>query len=232
MRSAAVLVALVGLAGAVALAQSPPEGSAPAEPSPSPTATATTPEPSPTPTPTGGATTPDGPGEGLREVVDEGAGFAVSFPSEWDIITTVEPTMRLSVSAGGGSGFWVRAMPIRELGESLADREALGGISVESTDDLQRVRPLLDRLILEAETTVRVLQGPVVVPLGGLPTLAYVYHFNDPASEQVGVHAHYFAFLGPRVFVIVLQALPSEEFDSEMEAVFTRIADSFQLVTG
>lgn len=238
-RPVLLMVALVVVAGAVVLTQPFPEASGPDEPAPtaspslSPDSTPTTPDgaaSSPGATPLDGTPASPPPEEGLREVVDEGAGFTVTFPAEWQIVTTVEPTMRVSVSAGGANGFWIRAMPVRELGESLADKQALAGISVESAQDLQGLRPILDRIIQEAETTVRVLQGPQILTLGDLPTVAYVYHFRDTAQEQVGVHAHYFAFLGPRVYVLVMQALPREEFGA-LQTTFSRIVDSFRLVT-
>lgn len=237
-RSAAVLAAIVVAAGGIAVAQSSSEPEAGPQPSPSPspapheTSASPSPTPQDSPASPGASPTSPQPAEGdLREVIDEGAGFAISFPAEWPVITSVEETMRLAVSAGGSNAFWIRAMPIPRLADSLADQQALASISVESMEDLAQVRSLTDRIVTEADTTERVIQGPIQTTVGNLPTLAYVYHFTDPAQEDVvGVHAHYFAFLAQRVYIIVMQALPREEFDAQTEATFGRIIDSFRLI--
>lgn len=240
-----VMAALVAVATVLAVVQSSPAGDTSPDPGQGQSPPGPTPALSPTASPpgTGGVlpeptASPDGPSPepspgpspaegGMVEFVDQEAGFALSHPAGWERIVALDPEVRLAATPNQQDALLVRALPLEGLAGSEDERQQLAEMSIDSVEDLPAIRPFTDRAIHQGEDVREVLAGPEVVQLGGLPGYFYFYRFADPASERLGAHAHYFAFRGQVVYVIILQALPAEGF-SDLQPVFTRIIDSFR----
>lgn len=174
--------------------------------------------------PDGPLPAPDGPEDPLEptpapvdlgdftEFRDDEWGFALSYPSEWERVSTDDPAVRLLVTPDGQNSILVRAVTLE----------------VEVTeDDLPSVRTLTDDLIGDE---VEILAEPAGVVLGELPGIYYVYTFVDAASDQEGVHLHYFVFDGDTMITIVLQALPAEVLDP-LAPTFQAVIESFEQVS-
>lgn len=173
----------------------------PAQPDAAPTSPTEPVQPVPTPADVGD----------LTEFRDEEWGFAVSYPSSWEqVATDNDPSARLLATLNGADSILVRAVTL----------------DVEITeDDLADVRAFTDTLVLDGDG-VEVLAEPSGVVVGGLPGIYYLYTFTDAASDQEGVHLHYFLFDGDTMITIVLQALPSANLDP-LAPTFQAVIESF-----
>lgn len=163
-------------------------------------------EPSPIPSPS----PPPDLGE-FTEYRDDEWGFAVSYPSDWQIIQRDDPSVRLLVTADGEDSLLVRAVTLD---------------APVTEEDLPDVRALTDEIVLSGEG-VEVLADPSRVDLGGLPGIYYLYTFTDVGSDQEGVHLHYFLFDGDTMITIVLQALPTDDLEP-LAPTFQAVIESFE----
>lgn len=152
------------------------------------------------------------PSAAFTEFRDEEAGFAVSYPADWDRVRTTDPSLRLVATPNGTDSLLVRVVTL-----DAAVRD----------EDLPSVRTFTDEIVLNGEGVVEVLAEPTAVDLDGLPGLYYVYTFTDAASGQEGVHLHYFLFDGDTMITIVLQALPTENL-GPLTPTFQAVIDSFE----
>lgn len=138
-------------------------------------------------------------------------GYSFAYPADWTVMsrpTTAEGATVLRIS--GDNAFSVRPFPLDHpiAHPQLSDMRALTD-AVLSTPDAQL------QIVDVRETTV-----------GGAPAIYYLYYF--PAGTQRGIHAHYFAFAGSRMYSLVFQVVPPESF-SELAATFDQLVGSFEL---
>ncbi|HVM13973.1 MAG TPA: PsbP-related protein [Egibacteraceae bacterium] len=153
----------------------------------------------------------DGP-TGFTEFRDEEAGFAISYPEGWQRVPTGDPQVRLLVTRDRLSSILVR---VAEL-------------DVEVTaEDLPAIRSFTDGIVQQGQD-VEVRADPTQVRISGLPGISYLYTFQDSATDQEGVHLHYFLFDDATMYTMVMQALPTEAF-AELAPTFDAVADSFEV---
>lgn len=152
--------------------------------------------------------------EDVVEFHDPETGIRLSHPASW---TPLEPNdddqgLRLLLSAGGLDSVLVRVIPLEgavETDQELADMNAVTDGIISSAVSVLEERP---------------------IELNGLAGYYYLYLFDDPASGEEGVHAHYFLFEGKNMYVVVFQAVPTANFDV-LAPAFDVIADSFRVET-
>lgn len=143
---------------------------------------------------------------------DGAAGFEIAHPTDWSRLESADPQVRLVVTPDGENSALVRVV---ELDFDVGDEE-------RST-----LRELTDDLVGASETT-RVLVGPEPIELAGARGYYYLYTFVDEASGRRGLHGHYFLFHGRRMYALVFQALPEDEFE-RLAPLFDTMAESFRL---
>lgn len=150
----------------------------------------------------------------LAEYEDAEDGFSFSYPAEWEFLelTGEDPNVRLVLSAGGQDSFLVRV-------EQL-DSE------VTTDQQLVDINAVTDGAIAEVEGA-RILQEQQI-ELGGLPGYYYLYQFTDSETGLEGAHVHYFLFQGSTMYVLVFQALPTENFEPLVPA-FDVVTESFRV---
>lgn len=159
--------------------------------------------------PAGGPTPP---APTLPELVPyDGRDFSVGYPRGWQRMESPDPQVAL-VAADGRGG-------------SLLARVSEPGFTIGTRDELEHAQRFTDRIVTGGQG-VELLARPAAIELSGLPGWYYFYTFEDEASRERGVHAHYFLFDGPTMFSLVFQALPAERF-VELAPTFDTVAASF-----
>ena len=154
----------------------------------------------------------------LVEFRDEKAGWAISYPNGWNRLQPKEDAeVTLVVS------------------EKPAEQNTGGSILAR---DLTLAAPVSDANLAAAkEVTDRVVSGdgikhitePTVIHHAGLPGYFYFYSFKDSASDQEGVHSHYFLFKGSTMISFVLQALPKDDF-RRLANLYDEVISSFRVL--
>lgn len=143
---------------------------------------------------------------------DPEAGFSLKHPQTWRRVANedlqVPEPPNVVLTPGGLDYVSVR----------VTDLE--GQVGPDNIGDLKAVT---DAIISDAE--VRVLQERSVT-VNGMAGYYYLYTFNDAASSQEGLHAHYFLFRGNKMYAIVFQAVPADAI-RRLEPTFDAIRDSF-----
>jgi hypothetical protein len=154
---------------------------------------------------------------GLVEFRDEKAGWAISYPKDWNRLQPKDTDIALVVS------------------EKPAEQNTGGSILAR---DLTLAAPVNDANLAAArEVTNGIVTGdgiqhitePTVVHQAGLPGYFYFYSFKDPASGQEGVHSHYFLFKGSTMISFVFQALPKADFQ-RLANLYDSVIGSFRVL--
>ncbi|MCA1691336.1 MAG: photosystem II reaction center PsbP family protein, partial [Actinobacteria bacterium] len=140
---------------------------------------------------------------------DDQTGFTIKYPRTWERLQPPVADIRLVTNAGGYDGFRIRVAPI----EVPATVENIGNFKAV-TDT-----------IAFGDRSAKLIQEQLVT-LNGLLAYYYLYTFQDPITNQEGIHAHYFVFEGLRMFMINFQTIPTEEFVRQA-GIFDQIAESF-----
>lgn len=149
----------------------------------------------------------------MNEFRDPQAGFAVSYPSDWQPLPTTDPQVALLAVHGQNDSFQARVIDLQ--------------FSVNQ-QNLSSVKPLTDRLVAQNKTA-KLLAEPQQVVLNGIPGYYYFYTFKDTRSGQMGAHSHFFLFDGTKMITLVFQAVPTETFP-RISSTFDRITESFHLL--
>jgi hypothetical protein len=169
------------------------------------------------PKPPGTTTTTAAAAAGLVEFRDEKAGWAISYPKDWNRLQPKDTDIALVVS------------------EKPAEQNTGGSILAR---DLTLAAPVNDANLAAArEVTNGIVTGdgiqhitePTVVHQAGLPGYFYFYSFKDPASGQEGVHSHYFLFKGSTMISFVFQALPKADFQ-RLANLYDSVIGSFRVL--
>lgn len=136
-------------------------------------------------------------------VEDEEGGFTIQHPRSWVPLRDPAGDERLLLSAGGQNYLRVRVL------------------SVDPNTDIRA--GIEEGLRSEA---VRVVKQQDIT-LNELPGLYYLYTFTDETTRKDAVHAHYFLVRGQKMYTLVFQALPTEDF-TKLAPVFDKVAESFR----
>lgn len=153
----------------------------------------------------------DTPGN-FTEFRDEEAGFAISYPTDWQQVTVEDPQVRLLVTPDRTDSILVRVVELE---------------AEVTVDDLSAIRSLTDEIVQEGES-VEIRSDPTQIEIGGLPGIFYLYTFEDADTEEEGVHLHYFLFDGATMFTVVMQALPTEDFPA-LAPTFDAVMNTFEV---
>jgi hypothetical protein len=147
------------------------------------------------------------PASQLDTIHDTVTGFTVKVPKAWVSVKPPEADIRLVMQAGNNDGFSVRVIPIQ---------------TPATQDNIGNFKAVTDAIVFGDNTNQEIQES--LVTLNGRLTYYYLYTF--PSGGQQGVHAHYFVFEGHRMFALVFQAVPSDDF-TKLAAVFDQVAESF-----
>ena len=148
----------------------------------------------------------------LIEFRSDKSGWAISYPKDWER-HEADPSdhdVALIVSAGDGRG-------------SIKIRDIDLGAPVEEG----KQRALTDQLV--NTQGIQPITQPAPIRQAGLPGTFYFYSFKDPTSGSEGVHSHYFLFKGPRLIIIVFQALPKDDFP-RLAGLYDAVIGSFRVL--
>lgn len=159
------------------------------------------------------------PPEDFTEFRDEEAGFSMKYPEDWRLRETDDPQVPFVVTPNDRDSVMVRITPL-ELDE-------LEGEEI-TEEDVRALHGHTEEIVRSGEG-VEVLTGPRVVQIADTAGTYYLYTFEDEASGQLGVHAHYFIFEPDRMITLVFQTIPPERF-TELADVFDVMAESFELL--
>ena len=154
----------------------------------------------------------------LVEFRDDKAGWAISYPKNWNRLQSQDADVVLVVS---------EKPPELNNGGSILARDLTLGAPVDEAK-LPAAREVTDKIVTGAEG-IQMLAQPTVIHQGGLPGYFYFYSFKDPATGQEGVHTHYFLFKGSTMITFVFQALPKDNFQP-LAHLFDEVIGSFRVL--
>jgi len=154
---------------------------------------------------------------GFVEFRDDKAGWAMSYPKAWNVLSPKSADVVLVVS---------EKPPQADAGGSVLVHDLAFPTAVTDAN-LAAAKAVTDKIVQEGGGAA--LTQPQVVHQGGLPGYVYFYSFKDPATGQEGVHSHYFLFKGSTLISVVFQALPADTFRA-LAPTFDQIIGSFRVV--
>ena len=158
---------------------------------------------------------PKKPAAKLVEFRDEKAGWAISYPKDWNRLEPQNAEVALVVSE----------KPVEQnSGGSILARTLTLAAPV-SDANLAAAKEVTDRLV--SGDGIQHITEPQVLHQAGLAGYVYFYSFKDSASGQQGVHSHYFLFKGTTMISFVFQALPDGDF-RRLANVYDRVINSFR----
>jgi hypothetical protein len=137
---------------------------------------------------------------------DDQAGFTIDHPKDWQRLLVSQGDRRLVLKAPGENDDGLAVTVVPE--EQMNDRIAAFSEAIKETQVLEE-KP---------------------VNINGMSGYYYLYTYKDQSKNQDGVHLHYFLRQGPKLNIIVMQALPSDGLERRAED-FTQMLASFQSTT-
>jgi hypothetical protein len=152
----------------------------------------------------------------LVEFRDEKAGWAISYPRDWNRLQAKDNDIALVVSEKPAE---------QNAGGSILARNVTLAAAVNDSN-LAAAKEVTDGVV--SGDGIQHITQPTVVHQGGLPGYFYFYSFKDPASGQEGVHSHYFLFKGSTMISVVFQALPKDDFQ-RLANLFDQVIGSFRV---
>jgi hypothetical protein len=155
---------------------------------------------------------------GLVEFRDAKAGWAISYPKNWNLLQSNNADVVLVVS---------EKPPELNNGGSILARDLTLGAPVDDAK-LPAAKEVTDKIVTGGEG-IQMLAQPTIIHQGGLPGYFYFYSFKDPATGQEGVHTHYFLFKGSTMISFVFQALPKDNFQP-LAHLFDQVIGSFRIL--
>jgi len=151
---------------------------------------------------------------GFTEFADPGAGFALSYPTDWPKQPVGDPNVKLLVANGASESLLVRVVQLD---------------APVTADNLDEARKVTDQVVKPSDS-ITLLAQPTRVDFGGLPGLFYFYSFKDSSTGAVGAHSHVFLFKGKEMISLVGQALPAERF-KDIAPVLDKVFNSFRVLS-
>jgi len=136
-------------------------------------------------------------------------GLSVRFPKTWQRVGAPVSDVRLQADAGGNEGLRIRVLPIE---------------TPATVDNIANYKAVTDGIAFSDPNNKLVKEQ--LIRLNGRLAYYYLYTYEDSPTGQQGVHAHYFIFEGHRMFTMVLQAVPADDF-RRLAGVYDQIAESF-----
>ena len=156
--------------------------------------------------PRAGVTIPE---DQMQRVHDPGTNFNIKVPKAWRNLETPFADIRLVMAAGENDGLRIRVLPIQ---------------TPATVDNIGNFKEVTDAIVFGDESAKLIQEQ--LIRVNGLLAYHYVYTFQDKTTNQQGVHAHYFVFEGNRMFSVVFQTVPTEDF-RRLAPVFDQVAESF-----
>lgn len=153
----------------------------------------------------------------LFEFKDEEAGFSVSLPGSWTLLTenSKDALVRLLVGPPGTDDtLSVKMIP-------LPDKVVINSQTPQA--DINALQATFDQIVDQLPGLVDVVQRQRLI-LNGTPGWYYIYKFKD--GDQQGIHFLYFLFEGDKEYVVTFQAFPEEHYP-ELAPVFDEIIGTF-----
>ena len=145
----------------------------------------------------------------MQQVRDPLTNFVIKVPKAWTNFVPPVSDIRLVMEAGENDGLRIRVLPIQ---------------TPATVDNIGNFKEVTDAIVF-GDQTAKLIQEQLI-RVNGLLAYHYIYTFKDKATGLEGVHAHYFVFEGNRMFSIVFQTLPTEDF-RRLAPVFDQVAESF-----
>jgi hypothetical protein len=153
----------------------------------------------------------------LVEFRDEKAGWAISYPKDWNRLEAKDTAIALVVSEKPAE---------QNTGGSILARDVALAAAVND-GNLAAAKEVTDGIV--GGDGIQHITQPTVIRQAGLPGYFYFYSFKDPASGQEGVHSHYFLFKGSMMISFVFQALPKDDFQ-RLANVYDQVMGSFRVL--
>lgn len=158
----------------------------------------------------------------FAEVVFEQSNFSIELPGHWQFFEQQNPDPQIAMVAGAPgtqNNVRVRVSPLAE---------PVFITSSTPSDVIAELQAEFDKFIDDGPDVVEVLRRQRV-RIGSVQGWQYLYTFRDSVTGVEGVHSHIFLLGGPRLYVLVFQALPTENF-AELAGTFDQIVASFKLL--
>lgn len=165
----------------------------------------------PATTPTSVRTAPTLPESEFQGYRDDASGFSLRYPKGWVKYVPAASDYRLAVAIQppDTDGFWVRLYPI----QTEATEENIGNF-----------KAVTDTVVF-GDQSAKLIQEQLLRVNGRL-AYYYLYTVEDPISRNQAIHAHYFIFEGLRMFSLIFQSVPADDF-TRQAGIFDQIAESF-----
>lgn len=160
---------------------------------------------------------PEKAGTKLVEFRDEEAGFSVSLPGSWQLLTenSKDALVRLLAGPKGTDDtLSVKVIPLPS--EVVIDSQT-------PQEEINALQATFDQIVDHLPGLVEVVQRQRLI-LNGTPGWYYTYKFRD--GDQQGIHFLYFLFEGDKEYVVTFQAFPEDHFP-ELAPVFDEIITTF-----
>ncbi|MGH9279084.1 MAG: PsbP-related protein [Acidimicrobiales bacterium] len=140
---------------------------------------------------------------------DDVTGLSIKYPKGWVRTGVPVADVRLTVEGGGGELMRIRVIPIE---------------TPATPENLTNFKSVTDVITFTNENNK--LVQTQFLQVNGRLAIYYLYTTPDTASGQQSVHAHYFIFEGHRMFSVVLQAVPLDDFQ-KLAGIYDQMAESF-----
>lgn len=148
----------------------------------------------------------------LVDYADPAGRFTLKYPETWRPVELNNPEVALLLLGPEGASMLVRIVTLEKP------------VDVANIPDVKAVTD-----VIVQGPSVQILQErPIDLPEA--KGYYYLYRFQDQATQQQGVHSHFFLFKGAALHTLVFQALPFEEF-ARFASDFDRIAQSYRLIS-
>ncbi len=148
----------------------------------------------------------------LVDYVDPAGRFSLKYPETWRPVELSNPEVALLLLGPEGASMLVRLVTLEKP------------VDVANIPDVKAVTDL----IVQTPSVQIIQERPIDLPEA--KGYYYLYRFQDQASQQQGVHSHFFLFRGASLHTLVFQALPFEKFP-EFASDFDRIAQSYRIIS-
>lgn len=155
------------------------------------------------------STAPEAP---LVDYSDPAGRFTLKYPETWQVVESTDPDTALLLLGPDGASMLVRLVPLEKPVDpsNVADVKAVTDVIVNGPSV---------QIVQEQPINIEGAQG-----------YYYLYRFQDQATQQAGVHSHFFLFKGNVLHTLVFQAVPLEAF-AKYATDFDRIGQSYRLTT-
>ncbi|MGQ0678647.1 MAG: PsbP-related protein [Actinomycetota bacterium] len=153
----------------------------------------------------------------LVEYRDEEAGFSVSYPKSWDLLSQRPPDPLVRLLVGPPATDDTLSVKMIQLPAPVVINSAT------PAEEIAELQATFDQIIDQLPGLTEVFTRNRL-NLNGTPGWYYIYEFKD--GDRSGVHARYFLFERDREFVVTFQAFPKEHYQ-DLAPVFDEVLQTF-----